>query len=81
MIKRFKLNIRSKKWIFDTNGFPKKIVTNVRFFQHNYYDSNSILYFLEKNSFVFFNIANINISNRTGTYEWIFAQEMHQNTG
>lgn len=80
MIKRFKFNIRSKKWSFDTNGFPKKIVTNVRFSEHDYYDSKGIPYFSEK-IVCFLNIANINILNRTGTYERIFAKELNQNTG
>lgn len=44
-IKIFKSNIRFKILSFDKNRFPQKIITNVRFFQYYFYDSNTVPYF------------------------------------
>lgn len=70
-IKIFKSNIRFKILSFDKNRFPQKIITNVRFFQYYFYDSNTVPYF--KREWVIF------LTKKTpqGTY----AMNICKNTG
>lgn len=70
-IKIFKSNIRFKILSFDKNRFPQKIITNVRFFQYYFYDSNTVPYF--KREWVSF------LTKKTpqGTY----AMNIRKNTG